>query len=82
MGIIETFDNTTEEILKPSHFAKKADGFPETVIVTLGKNMYELLLRYQLGFNGKKINSIMLWYGQTVYSKMWNIIFRYDRLKI
>jgi hypothetical protein len=33
MGIIEAFDNTSEEILKPSHMVKKVEDFPEIVIV-------------------------------------------------
>ena len=45
MGIIETFDDTTEEILKPSHMAKIVDGFPETVVVTFNKKMLDVLLK-------------------------------------
>jgi uridine phosphorylase len=45
MGIIETFDNTTEEILKPSLLAKKVDGFPEIVIVTFNKKTLDVLLK-------------------------------------
>ena len=44
MGIIETFDNTSEEILKPSHMAEKVEGFPETVIVTFNKKMIDILV--------------------------------------
>jgi len=44
MGIIETFDNTSEEILKPSHMAEKVEGFPETVIVTFNKKMLDILI--------------------------------------
>jgi purine-nucleoside phosphorylase len=44
MGIIEAFDNTSEEILKPSHFAKKIEGFPQNVIVTFSKKMLDILL--------------------------------------
>jgi uridine phosphorylase len=44
MGIIDTFDNSTEEILKPSHMAKPVEGFPEIVIVTFGKKMLDILL--------------------------------------
>jgi len=46
MGIIEAFDNTTEEILKPSHLAEKVDGFPEIVIVTFTKRMLDVLIKY------------------------------------
>jgi len=45
MAISETFDNTSEEILKPSNIAKKIDGFPELVIVTFSENMLNLMLK-------------------------------------
>jgi len=35
MTITESFDNTTEEVLKPSNISKKINGFPERVIVHL-----------------------------------------------
>jgi hypothetical protein len=44
MGIIETFDDTTDEILNPSHIIKKVDGFPEIVIVTFSKKMLDAFL--------------------------------------
>jgi len=44
MGIIESFDDTTEEILKPSHIAKKVEGFPEIVIATFNKKTLDVLL--------------------------------------
>ena len=44
MGITETFDDTTGEILKPSDLAKKVDGFPEIVIICFEKNMLDALL--------------------------------------
>jgi uridine phosphorylase len=44
MSIIETFDDITEEILKPSHVAKKIEGFPEIVIVTFGRKMLDILI--------------------------------------
>jgi uridine phosphorylase len=44
MGILETFDNTTEEILKPTHMAHKVEGFPEIVIVTFGKKKLDRIL--------------------------------------
>lgn len=44
MGITDAFDNTTEEIVKPSHHAKKVEGFAETVIVMFGQNMLNVLL--------------------------------------
>jgi uridine phosphorylase len=45
MGIIETFDDTTEEILKPSLIAKKVEGFPEIVIVTFNKKTLDVFLK-------------------------------------
>ena len=45
MGITETFDDTTEEIFKPSLMAKKVEGFPETVIVTSSKKMLVILTK-------------------------------------
>ena len=39
--ITETFDNATEEILKPSSLVKKIEGFPETVIVVFSTGMIE-----------------------------------------
>jgi len=44
MGIIEAFDNTTEEILKPTHMAKKVEGFPEIVIVVFGEKMLNTII--------------------------------------
>jgi uridine phosphorylase len=44
--ITETFDNTSEEILKPSHIVKKRDnrGFPETVIVSFSQKMIDVFI--------------------------------------
>ena len=54
MGILETFDNTTEEILKPSHIAKKLDGFPENVIVIFEKKILEpFIANYETEIIGK-----------------------------
>ena len=44
MGITESFDNTTEEILKPSFTAKAVEGFPENVIVTFDKKMLDAFM--------------------------------------
>jgi Uridine phosphorylase len=43
MAITKSFDNTTEEILKPSNIAKKIDGFPEIVIVTFNEKMLNIM---------------------------------------
>ena len=45
MGITETFDNTTEEILKPSHMTKRVEGFPEIVVVTFSKKVLDALIK-------------------------------------
>ena len=39
MAITETFDNTSEEILKPTNIAKPTAGFPEIVIVTFSEKV-------------------------------------------
>ena len=45
MAITETFDNTSEEILKPTNIAKPIDGFPETVIVTFSERVLNVMLK-------------------------------------
>jgi|LSQX01.1.fsa_nt_gb hypothetical protein len=49
MSIIDTFDNKSDEILKPSCISAPVEGFPDTVIITfkhkiinLLKDMYEV----------------------------------------
>ena len=44
MAITETFDITTEEILKPSNIAQKVAGFPEIVIVTFSERVFDVIL--------------------------------------
>jgi uridine phosphorylase len=44
VSIINTFDNTSEEILKPTHMTMKTDGFPETVIVLFNQKMVDIIL--------------------------------------
>lgn len=44
MSIINTFDNTSEEILKPTHRTMKTDGFPETVMVLFNQKMVDIIL--------------------------------------
>jgi len=44
MAITETFDITTEEILKPSNIAEKVIGFPEIVIVTFSERVLNVIL--------------------------------------
>lgn len=44
MGIINAFDITSDEILKPSYMASKIDGFPETVIVTFKQSIIDIAI--------------------------------------
>ena len=44
MSLINSFDNQTEEIIKPSDVIKKIPGFPETVIVTFSKKISDAFL--------------------------------------
>jgi uridine phosphorylase len=45
MSIVSTFDNATEAVLNPTNITEPVDGFPETVIVTFGQRMLDLLRR-------------------------------------
>lgn len=45
MGIADTFDNTSEEILRPDHIARPVDGFPETVVVTFESKILDAFRR-------------------------------------
>jgi len=47
MSIIDTFDNQSEEIIKPWNVVEKVNGFPEVVIVTFSERIFELLLSYE-----------------------------------
>ena len=68
MGITDTFDNTTEEILKPSYMAKMIDGFPETVIAVFEKKMLDALLdNHEAELVGKVRASIELQIYKTKY---------------
>lgn len=44
MGIISSFDNTSEEVLKPSYLAPEVDGFPEVVIVTFKQKIIDIAI--------------------------------------
>jgi uridine phosphorylase len=44
MSIVNTFDNTSEEILKPTHKSMKIDGFPETIMVLFNQKMVDIIL--------------------------------------
>lgn len=56
MGIVNTFDNSSEEILKPSYIAPKVDGFPEVVVVTFKQQIIDIATEM---------------YGKRVISKMY-----------
>lgn len=43
MSIENTFDNITEEILKPSNVADKVDNFPEVVVITFKDKIFDLV---------------------------------------
>lgn len=43
MCIIDTFDNKSEEILKPNCIAAPVEGFPKTVIITFKSKIIDLL---------------------------------------
>jgi len=43
MSIIHTFDDRTEEIVKPCYVSKKVKDFPETVIVTFNEKIINLV---------------------------------------
>ena len=43
MSIINTFDNTSEEILKPSNIISKIDNFPKTAILIFKERFFDYL---------------------------------------
>lgn len=43
MSIVNTFDDITEEILKPSNVISKIEGFPELVVVTFKDKIIDLI---------------------------------------
>jgi uridine phosphorylase len=43
MSILDSFDNETEEVLKPSHVTEKIDNFPEIVVVTFSDKVMSLV---------------------------------------
>ena len=44
MSITDTFDNETEAILMPGHTVAKVDNFPETVVVTFSRKIFDIFL--------------------------------------
>ena len=45
MSIIDTYDPATDTILKPTHFSKPVEGFPEAIIVTFTRNLLNTFLQ-------------------------------------
>lgn len=43
MSLFDTFDPISEEILRPSHMIRPAEGFPETVVLTFEEKSIEIL---------------------------------------
>lgn len=43
MSIVDTYDNSSNEILKPSNIASRIDRFPKTVIITFKPSVIDLL---------------------------------------
>lgn len=43
MSILDTFDNLSEEILKPNILVNKVEKFPETVVVTFKEKIFNLV---------------------------------------
>lgn len=61
MSIINTFDNQTEEIIKPWEVIKKVENFPDTVIVTFSAKIFNLFLNLE---NVEKISSLSCGFAQ------------------
>lgn len=47
MSIVNTFDNITEEILKPSNVIDKVNNFPEVVVVTFKDKIFEIVRKME-----------------------------------
>jgi uridine phosphorylase len=48
MSILNSFDKTTEEMLKPSHISQAVENFPETVIITFKQRASDIIAsRYE-----------------------------------
>lgn len=62
MSIVNSFDNETEEIIKPSDCIEKIDGFPKTVVVTFSKKISDALLSLN---DNEKISGIASCYDET-----------------
>jgi len=45
MSIIHAFDIETDEIIKPSYTVAKVDNFPQTVVVTFSRRIFDVLLK-------------------------------------
>ena len=64
MSIIETFDNTSEAVLKPANMVKRVDGFPEIVIVTFSESVLNVILK---NYQSKVISSMIAGFEHLIY---------------
>lgn len=56
MSIIDSFDNTTEEVLKPCYVTKSIDDFPELVVVTFSEAVIKLVKNMRGAIQINKMN--------------------------
>ena len=69
MAITESFDNTTEEVLKPSNISEKIDGFPERVIVTFNARMLNVMLKNN---ESEVISSMIAGFEHKIYKTLYD----------
>ena len=70
VSIIKTFDNTSEEILKPSNLINKEEYFPEIVIVTFSEKMLKAILN---NYKSETISSISAGYKHLIYKTRYGV---------
>lgn len=64
MAITKSFDNITEEIIKPSDIVQKLDGFPEIVIVTFSEVMLNAIL---MNYPSEVIDTVIAGHKHKIY---------------
>ena len=69
MAITEAFDNTTEEVLKPSNMARQVDGFPELVIVTFNAKILDVMLKNN---ESEVISNMVAGFDHPIYKTIYN----------
>jgi len=69
MAITKSFDNTSEEVLKPSNITGKIDGFPERVIVTFNARMLDVMLKNN---EAEVISSMIAGFEHKIYKTVYN----------